>query len=138
MRGRARRKMVIERAIEAVRRAWLRTKWSWRGLGHVWRTEGALQQWLWANAVSLTAAFVLPLTGTESAMLLMGGVLVLAAECLNTAIERVVDDISTERREKAGQARDAGSAAVVLTGVAVGLVWLSASLGLCVIWRLLS
>ncbi|MBI1415853.1 MAG: diacylglycerol kinase [Limimaricola sp.] len=115
-----------------MRRVWLRAKWSWQGVVHVWRTEGSLQQWLWANAVSLTAAFLLPLSSTERAMLLMGGVMILAAECMNTAIERVVDDISTERRDRAGQAKDAGSAAVALTGVAVGLVWV------CVIWRLLS
>ena len=39
-------------------------------------------------------------------MLLMGGVIVLAAECMNTAIERVVDDISIEKRDAARQAKD--------------------------------
>jgi diacylglycerol kinase (ATP) len=51
---------------------------------------------------------------------------VLALECLNTAVERVVDDVSETRRPRAKQAKDAGSAAVALAGVAVGVAWLAA------------
>ena len=47
-------------------------------------------------------------------MLLMGGIIVLAAECMNTAIERVVDDVGTERRDAAKQAKDCGFAVTVL------------------------
>ncbi len=103
-----------------------RAGWSWEGFRHVLRTEGSLQQWLWANAVSAGAAVVLPLSPGERAAILMGGVLVLALECLNTAIERVVDDVSEARRPRAKQAKDAGSAAVALAGAAVGLAWLAA------------
>jgi diacylglycerol kinase (ATP) len=56
----------------------------------------------------------------------MGGVLVLALECLNTAIERVVDDVSEARRPRAKQAKDSGSAAVALGGIAVGVAWAAA------------
>jgi len=57
-------------------------------------------------------------------MLLMGGIFVLAAECLNTAIERVVDDISTEKRDLAKQAKDCGSACVAVTAIGVGIAWI--------------
>ena len=49
--------------------------------------------------------------------------MVLAAECMNTAIERVVDDIGMERRDLAKQAKDAGSAAVAVTAISVGAAW---------------
>ncbi|PHP27277.1 diacylglycerol kinase [Limimaricola cinnabarinus] len=102
----------------------IRALWSWQGLKHIWRTEGSLHQWMWANIISAALAFALPITAGERGMLLMGGVMVLAFECLNTAIERVVDDVSEERRALAKQAKDSGSAAVAVAGAAVGLAWL--------------
>ena len=109
-----------------------RAIWSWNGVVHVWRTEGSLKQWLVANAASIILMFLLPLGAGERGMLLMGGIMVLAAECMNTAIERVVDDIGTDRRVLAGQAKDCGSAAVALTGVAVGVAWVCVIVGLIV------
>lgn len=109
-----------------------RAIWSWDGFVHVLRTEGSLMQWIVANAVMAVLAFVLPLSGVERGMLLMGGIFVLAVECVNTAIERVVDDIGLERRDAAKQAKDAGSAAVAVTAVAVGVAWVGVIAGL--IW----
>lgn len=108
---------------EQLRRIKLRAVWSWTGFVHVYRTEGSLSQWLVANMVFAGLAIVLPLTGAERAVVLMGGIMVLAVECMNTAVERVVDDISTQKRLLAGQAKDAASAAVALTGIAVGVAW---------------
>ncbi len=87
-------------------------------------------QWLVANAVFAVLAFVLPLTAGERGLLLMGGVLVLAAECMNTAIERVVDDIGTAKRDAAKQAKDCGSAAVAVTAIAVGVAWVCVLMGM--------
>ena len=109
-----------------------RAIWSYEGFAHVLRTEGSLMQWIVANAVMAVLAFVLPLSGAERGFLLMGGIIVLAAECLNTAIERVVDDISTEKRDAAKQAKDAGSAAVAVTAIGVGVGWVGVIAGL--IW----
>ena len=50
--------------------------------------------------------------------------MVLAAECMNTAIERVVDDIGMDRLDLTKQAKDAGNAAVAVTGIPVGAAWL--------------
>jgi len=115
--------------LQQLRQIRLRAIWSWNGFAHVCKTEGSMTQWLVANAFFALLAFVLPLTGAERGILLMGGILVLAAECMNTAIERVVDDISTEHRDAARQAKDAGSAAVAVTGVAVGVAWVCVIFG---------
>ena len=64
----------------------------------------------------------LPLSAAETAIIIMGGIMVLAAECMNTAIERVVDDIGMERRDLAKQAKDAGRA-VAVTAISVGAAW---------------
>ncbi len=111
-----------------INRIKLRAVWSWEGFVHVYRTEGSLSQWLVANAVFGVLAFVLPLTGAERAIVLMGGIFVLGVECMNTAVERVVDDISTDKRDLAKQAKDAASAAVALSGIAVGVAWV------CILW----
>ena len=63
-------------------------------------------------------------TYTQQAIILAGGILILAAECFNTAIERVVDDIGSEKRLAAKYAKDAGSAGVAITAIATGVVWL--------------
>jgi diacylglycerol kinase (ATP) len=116
------------------RREWDRFKmrviWSTAGFAHVWKTESSLHQWIVLNVASALLAFVLPLTGLERGVLLMGGIMVLAAECMNTAIERVVDDISTEKRDRARQAKDAGSAAVAIMGLAVLAAWICIIFGL--------
>ncbi len=109
-----------------------RAIWSWQGFVHVFRTEGSLAQWLVANAVFAILAFVLPLSAGERGFLLMGGIMVLAAECMNTAIERVVDDIGTDKRELAGQAKDCGSAAVAVTAIGVGVGWVCVIVGLLI------
>ena len=107
-----------------------RAIWSWEGFAHVWRTEGSLRQWMVANVVFGILAFILPLSGGERGVLLMGGVLVMAAECMNTAVERIVDDIGPEKRDAAKQAKDAGSAAVAVTAVGVGVAWVCVLIGL--------
>ena len=112
-------KRVVQRAI-----------WSWDGFIHVFKTEGSLAQWLVANAAFAVLAFALPLTAGERGFLLMGGIMVLAMECVNTAIERVVDDIGTDRRDLAKQAKDCGSAAVAVTAIGVGIGWVCVIIGL--------
>ena len=101
-----------------------RVVWSWNGFHHVAKTEGSLWQWIFANIISGSLTFFLPISYTQQALILAGGILILAAECFNTAIERIVDDISAEQRPAAKQAKDAGSAAVALTAIATGVVWL--------------
>lgn len=112
---------MLRQHLERIR---LRAVWSWAGFVHVWQTEGSLHQWIWANVASAMLAFALPLSAGQRGTILMGGIMVLAMECVNTAIERVVDDVSTEKRDRARQAKDAGSAAVAVTAIGVGVAWL--------------
>lgn len=107
-----------------------RAIWSWDGFVHVWQTEGSLKQWIVANLVFAVLAFVLPLTAGERGLVLSGGILVLAIECVNTAIERIVDDIGLEKRDLARHAKDTGSAAVAITAIAVGVAWICVLAGL--------
>lgn len=72
----------------------------------------------------IAAGMTLPLAAWEwSAVLLCIG-MVISAECMNTAIERLADRISQEQNPLIKQAKDCGSAAVLvlaITSAAVGL-----------------
>jgi diacylglycerol kinase (ATP) len=103
--------------------------WSWQGWAAAWTTEKTLRQWTIVNAASAALAFSLDLTPGERGLILALGILVLAAELLNTAIEEVVDHISTEISARAKKAKDCGSAGVALTALAAGVAWVVILLG---------
>ncbi|CAK2986489.1 Diacylglycerol kinase [Vibrio crassostreae] len=60
-------------------------------------------------------ALALPVGGLEKLLLIGSLVAVIVVELLNSGIEAVVDRIGHERHELSGQAKDMGSAAVLLT-----------------------
>ena len=93
-------------------------------------SERSIYQWVFANAISVIAAIALPISVAERSLLIMGGIFILAMECMNTSIERVVDDISEDKRDLAKQAKDTASAAVALSAVAVGSAWIVIILGI--------
>ncbi|MCG7493737.1 diacylglycerol kinase [Thalassobius sp. Cn5-15] len=98
--------------------------WSWAGWLDSWRTEHSFRSWVWANLASAAMALTLSLSPVERALILALGLLVLAMELVNSAIERVVDYISTDHHELAKQAKDAGSAAVAVAAIATGVAWI--------------
>lgn len=100
-----------------------RILWSWQGVRDSYVSQHSFRSWVWANAASATLAFLLPLTGGERALILALGILVLAFEAINTAIEAAIDYISLDRHPKAGLAKDAGSAGVFLAAIAAGAAW---------------
>lgn len=107
----------------------LRCIWSWAGWCDSWRTEYSFRSWVWANLVSASLALYLPLETGERALILALGVLVLAMELMNSAIERAVDRISLEQHELSRTAKDAGSAAVAVAAIAAGVAWVVVLLG---------
>ena len=97
--------------------------WSWAGWRAAWATEKTLRQWTLVNLVSAMLAFAIDLPPGERATILGLGLLVLAMELMNTALEEAVDHISTEPHPRAKKAKDCGSAAVALAALAGGVAW---------------
>lgn len=79
--------------------------------------------------ISSAFALWMDLTRGETALILALGVLVVASELANTAIERTVDLVTRDEHELARNAKDAGSAFVALTATAGGVAWLAILLG---------
>lgn len=97
--------------------------YSVRGLRLAWRAESAFRQEVALAVVLLPAAFWLGRSALEVAVLVAAVLGVLITELLNTAVEAVVDRIGHERHELAGMAKDAGSAAVMMSLLLTALVW---------------
>jgi diacylglycerol kinase (ATP) len=103
--------------------------WSWQGWFSAWAREKSLRQWSLVNLISILLAFMVEMTSSERALILSLGLLVLAADLANTAIEEAVDYIIEDRDERAKRAKDAGSAMVALTALAGGVAWLVILIG---------
>jgi diacylglycerol kinase (ATP) len=104
-------------------------RWSWQGWLAAWGSEKSIRQWTLVNVISALLAMLLDLTGGERALILALGLLVLAAELINTALEETVDYISTDHNPRAGKIKDCGSAMVAVTAIAGGVAWLAVLLG---------
>lgn len=103
--------------------------WSWHGWQSAWSREKSLRQWTLANVLSAALALMLDLGPAERAVIIGFGLLILVAELVNTAIEEVVDYISTDIDPRAKRAKDAGSAAVAVTALAAGAAWIVVLIG---------
>ncbi len=103
--------------------------WSWDGWVAAWATEKTLRQWTVVNVLSATLAFSIEISVAERGLILALGLLVLAAELMNTGLEEVVDYISKADDPRAKKAKDCGSAAVALTAIAGGVAWVVILIG---------
>jgi diacylglycerol kinase (ATP) len=98
--------------------------YSFQGFQFAWRDEAAFRQEIALAVVVIPAGIYLGRTGVERALLVMPMLLILVVEFLNSALEAVVDRSGTERHPLAGMAKDMGSAAVLVSFVLLGTVWL--------------
>ena len=90
------------------------------GFKAAWRYEHAFRQELIVLVIGAAVALALPISAFQRLVLIGVLVLVLIVELLNSAIEAVVDRISLERDPLSKNAKDFGSAAVLLSfGLAV-------------------
>ncbi|TDH36325.1 diacylglycerol kinase [Pseudohoeflea suaedae] len=94
------------------------------GVREALRCEAAFRQELAIGAVFAVAALMLEVTPAERGVLLASIFIVLIVELLNTALEVTLDRITLEEDPSVRKAKDMGSAAVFLSIVAAGVVWI--------------
>ena len=99
---------------------------SWSGLRLAYVGESAFRQEIWLAAPMLPAAFWLGRDWVQVSLLAGSVLLVLIVELLNSGLEAAVDRISLDLHELSGRAKDYGSAAVLLSLLLAGGVWLAA------------
>lgn len=100
------------------------TRYSAAGLRAAFRHEAAFREEVVLACVLVPIALATPVANSSKALLIGSVLLVLVVELLNSAIEAVVDRISTEQHPLSKRAKDIGSAAVMLALVNAAAVWL--------------
>lgn len=105
-------------------RVWKATIYSVQGLKAAWQHESAFRQELLIGLLLLPISFWLANSWVEVAVLMGVCFLVLIVELLNSAIEAVVDRVGHEHHDLAGQAKDMGSAAVMLSLILAVGTWI--------------
>lgn len=99
--------------------------YSIQGLLAGWQ-ETAFRQEALAALVMLPLAFWLGADWVETALLAGSVLLVMIVELLNTGIESAIDRIGPEWHDLSKRAKDMGSAAVLLSLLLCGGIWLAA------------
>jgi diacylglycerol kinase (ATP) len=109
-----------------VHRLWRAAINTWNGLRAVARSEEAFRQELLVFLISIPLAFLVATEAWKRLALVLVIVLIMIVELLNTAIEKLGDRISREHDPRMGLIKDLGSAAVGLSLLFAGAVWLLA------------
>jgi diacylglycerol kinase (ATP) len=110
--------------MDCVKRLWQAAINSWNGLIAVTQSEEAFRQELAALVVGVPLALFLTADVGERFALIGVLVLVMIVELLNTAIEKLSDRITLKDDPAIKRVKDMGSAAVGLSLLAAGAVWL--------------
>jgi diacylglycerol kinase (ATP) len=99
---------------------------SWQGLIAAARTEAAFRQELAVFILSVPLALLIASDPWKRVGLVSVMLLVLVVELLNTAIEKLADQLTATLHPGIGRIKDMGSAAALLALIIAGLVWLTA------------
>ena len=93
------------------------------GIAATFREEAAFRQELAAGAVLVALLPLLDRSGLENAVMAGSLLLVLMVELLNTGIEKAIDRVGYEDHPLSKFAKDAGSAAVLVSLLNVPVTW---------------
>jgi diacylglycerol kinase (ATP) len=108
---------------KGIRRLINATGYSVEGFKAAFKNEAAFRQELALTAVMIPAGFWIGTTAVERGLLVASCLMVLITELLNSAVEAVVDRVGLEHHLLSKQAKDMGSAAVLLSLVMTMTVW---------------
>lgn len=97
--------------------------YSAHGLRTAWLNEHAFRQELMLAVPGIIVALLLPVSALERLVLIAVLILMLIVELLNSAIEAVVDRVSLEHNPLSKNAKDLGSAAVMLSMLLAAIAW---------------
>lgn len=107
-----------------VRRVVNAATYSWDGLKAAWAYESAFRQVCLLAGAGVGLMFWLPLPALARGLLVLAHLFSLVVELINSAIEAAVDHTSMAEHPLAKRAKDLGSAAQLVSLLAIGGVWL--------------
>lgn len=98
--------------------------WAWKGLRLMFWYEHNSRIHAVVAVLVVTLGFLLGLSLMEWALIVVAISMVLVAEILNTAFEKLVDLVSPEHRPLAGHVKDLAAGAVLLAAIAAVIIGL--------------
>jgi diacylglycerol kinase (ATP) len=110
--------------VDGVKRLWRATLNSWNGLLAAAQSEPAFREELIVLAIGVPLAFFLTADTGKRLALIGTLVFIVIIELLNTAIEKLCDRISRDHDLALKRIKDMGSAAILLSLLLAGAVWL--------------
>ena len=110
--------------MDCVKKLWQAAINSWNGLVAVTQSEVAFRQELALLAVGVPLAFYLTGDAGKRFALIGAIVFILIVELLNTALEKLSDRVTSDNDPAIKRVKDMGSAAIGLSLLAAGAVWL--------------
>ncbi len=131
MDGKARPGQVLADPLRGPAGPWLRSfRWAGAGLARVWRSERNFRVQVAAGWGALLAGALARLPAAPLGLLILVIAAVLAMETLNSALEMVVDLVTTEAHPVAAAAKDLAAGAVLAMSLG------SVALALALFWPL--
>jgi diacylglycerol kinase (ATP) len=110
--------------VDGVKRLWRATINSWNGLVAAARSEQAFREEIAVLAIGIPLALYLTADTGKRIALIGTLVFILIVELLNTAIEKLSDRVTLDHDLVVKRVKDMGSAAILLSLVLAGAVWL--------------
>ncbi|MDR2268825.1 MAG: diacylglycerol kinase [Rickettsiales bacterium] len=98
--------------------------YSFDGLRAALASGPAFRQDIIVFVIGIIAAIILPVDAVSRAMLISPLFIILIAELANTAIETIIDRISKENNPLSKNAKDIGSAIVLMSFINAAAVWI--------------
>jgi len=98
------------------------TNWHVSALVTAIKHEAAFRQEIALGVALIPFAYIFVQSALQVWMLIVSYVLILITELLNSAVEAVVDRVSSDQHELSGRAKDMGSAAVALAFIPLCVV----------------
>ncbi len=95
---------------------------AWDGARHLLRTQPNARIHLAATVLAVAGGIVCGLDALEWTALLIVTGMVWTAEAFNTALELLADEVSLEKRERLGQAKDTAAFVVLASAIVAALV----------------
>ncbi|MBX9901926.1 MAG: diacylglycerol kinase [Burkholderiaceae bacterium] len=93
------------------------------GFKSAWKAEHAFRQEMVLVVIGSIVAMFMPVSAFEKLVMIVMLLQILVVELINSAIEAVVDRVSLKRHSLSKNAKDYGSAAVLLTLVMAIATW---------------
>lgn len=99
--------------------------YAFKGLLLLFRSQKNARIHLFFFSLAICSGFLFKITALEWALILICSGLVMAAEAVNTALERLADSVHPDHHVGIGESKDIAASAVLITAIAalsVGLI----------------